>query len=509
MTLATSSTKPDSVHVTLLSIAATAATVYTVSSVLAFQKRRKLPDGVRLPPHLTSYIPYIGVGLQFANGLILDFVSDTAKKLNASVFTATVNGTKCVFIADPDLVFTVYKDSIKEVDSISLQKQAMTTLSGINRSAVDEFMDNNKEVQKAAWGQFHKYFFQSDQVSKNIEAVQRVIGGRLETMGLSKADGEWKSFHMFEFVREFSFFASVGPLLSNGLLTQDQIIETYAKFEEGVPLLFAEAPSLLTRNTAAARERVVQMLMTSEVDEGLSEFMKARKVTLGHLPKEVLARMNLGLIVATVSNSVPAVFWVLCELMHNPKAFEACAKEVKHVSDKKANKEDPFTMEELDEMPLLESCFKECLRMYQASFSVRNVTGDFILNPKEKNGPKYLIEKGTCIMAYTATAHMHPSIFENPETFQYDRFLDPTKTALNGKRLLNYWRPFGGGAHLCSGRKFISYEVRVFLAILLLKVDMKLEDPSELKPAIALDRQGFSIAHPNKDPTLLAKMRES
>ncbi|CAJ1931147.1 unnamed protein product [Cylindrotheca closterium] len=504
-TLATSSIKPNTAHVTLLSLAATAVTIYTVSSVLAFQKRRKLPDGVRLPPHLTSYVPYIGVGLQFVSRLIVDFIYDTAKKLDAPVFTATVNGTTCVFIEDPDLVFTPFKDSIQEIDSSSLRRQALVTLCGIDPVTAEE-ITNDEEVQKVVFADFHK--LKADQLYKNMEAVQRVIGGRLEAMGLSETDGEWKSVRMFEFVREFIFFASVGPVISNGLMTQDQIIETYAKFEEGVPSLYAEAPSFITKENTDARERLVQMLMTPKVDEGLSEFMKARKPIYGHIP-EVLARMNVGLIVATVSNSVPAVFWVLCQLLKTPKAFEACAKEVKHVADKKANKEDPFTLEELDKMPLLESCFKECLRMYQSAFIVRSVTGDFVLNPKESSGPKYLIEKGTRIMAYSATAHMHPSIFENPETFQYDRFLDPTKKALNGKRLLSYFRPFGGGMHLCPGRKFISYESRVFLAMLLLKLDMKLEDPSEPIPTIALHHQGFSVAHPNQDPKLLVKVKES
>ena len=48
---------------------------------------------------------------------------DTAKKLNTPVFTANISGTRCVFIADRELVFTVFKDSIQEIDSLSLQKK--------------------------------------------------------------------------------------------------------------------------------------------------------------------------------------------------------------------------------------------------------------------------------------------------------------------------------------------------------------------------------------------------
>ncbi|KAL3940513.1 MAG: hypothetical protein SGBAC_004964 [Bacillariaceae sp.] len=492
---------------TLFSIAATVAAVYTVSAVVyGAKKKKQLPDGARLPPHWKSYVPYIGSGLQLVSGLARDFITETAKKLNAPVFTATINGAKCLFIADSDLAFVVFKQ-IPEIDSMSLQRQALLTLSGIDPATAEEIV-SDKEVQKRLYGQLHKYFLQTDELSKTTEAAQRVIWKILEATNLSTAGGEWKSFNLFEFSRDFVFFASAGPVISNGLETQEQLLEIYSKFEEGIPLLFADAPSFLTKESAAAREQLVQILMTPEVDKGLSEYFKERKDLYGHSP-EVLARMNVGMFIATVSNSIPAVFWVLCHLLHTPNALEACIEEVKQVANTKANQEDLFSLEELDKMPLLHSCFKESLRMYQCTFNVRSVAGDFILNPKEKDGPKYLIEKGTRMMGYTATAHMDPSIFENPETFQYDRFLDPTKKALNGKRLSSYWRPFGGGAHLCPGRKYISYEARAFLATLLLKVDIKLDDPREPIPTIALHRQGFSVAHPNKDPKFLVKVKDS
>ena len=142
--LSMDNTEPISIHVTLLSIATTAVAIYTVSSVLD-KKNRKLPQGVRLPPHWSSYIPYIGSGLELVNGYTRDFIVNTAKKLKAPVFTANITGTKCVFIADPDLVFTVFKDSIKEIDSLSLQKKAMSSVSGLDPK-VSESLLENKEI---------------------------------------------------------------------------------------------------------------------------------------------------------------------------------------------------------------------------------------------------------------------------------------------------------------------------------------------------------------------------
>ena len=481
-----------------------------VSSVVLYvvwTRRRNLPKGVCLPPHLTSYIPFIGSGLQLISGLTRDFILKSAKKLKTPVFTANISGTKCVFIADPELVFTVFKDSIEEIDSLSLQKKAMSSISGVDPSIVEACL-SNQEMSKAAMGQIHKHLIQSDHLSKNIESVQHVIENTLQSMDLPNGGDEWKSFPMFEFVRKVIFFASIGPIVSEGL-NQDEVVQDYSKFEDGIALMFSDAPSFITKENVAARERLVQILQTSQVHEGFSDFMKERQELLGY-DKELMARMNVGMFIATVSNSIPSVFWILCHLLHTPETFAACVQEVQKVAKKKSKNDTHskfFTLEELDEMKLLESCFKESLRMYQSFFATRNVTGDFILNPKEKNGPQYLIEKGTRIMAYPQTVHMDPAIFQDPTEFRFDRFLHPTEKAPDGKLLSSYLRPFGGGAHLCPGRKFISYEARAFLAMLLLNVDMKLQDVDEPIPDIQLQRQGFSVAHPKKDPTFLVKVK--
>ena len=77
-------------------------------------------------------------------------------------------------------------------------------------------------------------------------------------------------------------------------------------------------------------------------------------------------------------------------------------------------------------------------------------------------------------MAFPNSMHMDPSIFDHPETFQYDQFLDAEAKSKNGCTLSYYLRPFGGGQHHCPGRKFIGYEARALLAMILLKYKMRL-----------------------------------
>jgi len=470
-------------------------------------QNRKLPDGVIRPPHLRSYIPYIGSAMRLVSGNTREFILQTAKSLNSPVFTALIAGTKCVFIADPDLVFVVFKDSIKGIDSLSLQKKAMISISGIPKDVVEENFRNVK-LAKELMGQIHKYLIHTDHLTKSVKEVQKIIDQNLneaiEKSAERKLEGEseWVSYSMFKFVRKVIFYASVGPIISTGL-TEESIVDDFTTFDDGLAYLFADAPSFLTKNAVAARERLIQALMEKKVHEGFSDFFHARNKSLGQDPA-YFARVNVGVFIATVSNSIPAVFWVLFHILTDDKARKACVETVQKVASEQ--KGEYFSLEDLDKMPVLQSCFLEALRIYQSFFVTRDVNEDFIVNPK--GSPKFLLEKGSRIMAYPQTVHMDPEIFEDPEVFKYDRFLDEKELSKNGKLLINQLRPFGGGAHLCPGRKFIGYETRAFLAMMLLRLDMKLDDDMKKKPGIQLHRQGFSVAHPDHDPIFQVKARE-
>ena len=117
----------------------------------------------------------------------------------------------------------------------------------------------------------------------------------------------------------------------------------------------------------------------------------------------------------------------------------------------------------------------------------------------------FQIEKGSRLVAFWDLLHSDPAIFENPEEFQYDRFVnmkDSVYTYKSGKKLPHSpVMSFGGGSHLCPGRKFIAYEVRLFMAMLMLNFDIRLMSPSSyVRPKIDQAQQGLGIAKPDSDP---------
>lgn len=72
--------------------------------------------------------------------------------------------------------------------------------------------------------------------------------------------------------------------------------------------------------------------------------------------------------------------------------------------------------------------------------------------------------------------HRDPEVFDDPDTFRPERWLDE-KTEPERLKLMNRsWIPFGHGAHTCSGRWISWMEIHKMVATLFLVFDMELAD---------------------------------
>eukprot|EP00797_Seminavis_robusta_P027230 Sro508_g156750.2 (322) ;mRNA; r:27653-28618 len=307
---------------------------------------------------------------------------------------------------------------------------------------------------------------------------------------------------MFSMVVQSVFKATVGPIISDCLIQDDSYCEAFRQFDKGVIPLFNKAPSFLTRKARQARAYLLETLQSQEFLEQASPIVKTRQETIKNLSPAALSKTTLALIFGAVGNSAPALFWCLLHLLHNPAAWEACRAQVESILAKRQQDKDDitFTMADLDQMTLLESAFWETLRLYQGNFTARRVTEDFVMETSQQN---YLLEKGTQLMPFWAVLHHDPAVFPNPMQFQYDRFVGannkPVFTFASGATV-NYWPvvAFGGGEHYCAGRKFIAYEARLYLAMLMLNFDMRLAE-GETIPGIDRSNIGVGVCHPDRE----------
>jgi cytochrome P450 len=283
-------------------------------------------------------------------------------------------------------------------------------------------------------------------------------------------------------------------------------MKNFAAFDDAVPLMFGGAPAFLTRDGEEACKELQKAAREPEFFEQASRLIKARREFSDRMGVDYHSRVMPGLLVAAVSNSTPGLFWTLANLLQDEAAYKACRDQVDSVLLK--GKANAFTREELDQLTVLHSAFLESLRLHQTQFIVREVVDDFVLSPKEKGGQKYVIQKGTRIMSYANYAHYDPDIFEDPEEFKFDRFIDPLARSKKGILLTTHLRVFGGGSHMCPGRKLIGYEARALLAMMFQNFDMQWQK-GEKRPEIDFAKQGVGMARPNCDPIVELRLRSS
>ena len=96
----------------------------------------------------------------------------------------------------------------------------------------------------------------------------------------------------------------------------------------------------------------------------------------------------------------------------------------------------------------------------------------------------FAVEKGAIIGICPYVIHRHPDHWENPETFDPERFL-PERSA--GRARYAYI-PFGGGPRTCVGNHFAMMEAQILLAMIVReqRLDLVPGHPAVLDPVITL-----------------------
>lgn len=103
---------------------------------------------------------------------------------------------------------------------------------------------------------------------------------------------------------------------------------------------------------------------------------------------------------------------------------------------------EPPTYQELQNLPYMEMCIKESLRLYPSVPLIgRLASEDFY------TASGYLIPKGVEILIHIYDLHRNAEIYPEPEKFDPDRFL-PENTAT---RHPFAFLPFSGGPRNCIG----------------------------------------------------------
>ncbi|KAF2267292.1 cytochrome P450 [Lojkania enalia] len=326
----------------------------------------------------------------------------------------------------------------------------------------------------------------------NRHAVQKVSSAIEEIASQAP-----KTLKLFEWVkREITLATSeavYGP--KNPFASQDLQNDYCGTFEKGIITLLIGL-DFLVKESVKARTRIVDAFngyFSSHSHEQGSAFVQAHyghKVDFGISGKDI-ARFEIGGMVAILSNTIPASFWVLYHLISDPVALEDCRKEVYACCKSEGDTCTLDVTEVKARCPMLLSTLKESLRFHGIGTSVRVVTRDYLLDGK------YFLKKGGIVMIPGPVQHSNKEAYgETVDQFQHRRFMK-----LSGGKRPNpiAFRGFGGGSTLCPGRHFASTEILSLVAQMIVRFDF--EPAKGVWVCPKTDRAGMqgTIAPPDND----------
>ena len=127
----------------------------------------------------------------------------------------------------------------------------------------------------------------------------------------------------------------------------------------------------------------------------------------------------------------------------------------------------PLTYDRLNNCLELEQVMREALRLFPpVPFFTRNVSPDKTITLGE-----YEIPANTQLFINNWFLHRHSSHWESPEAFKPERWDRATLDANPfGSK---YYFPFGRGKRACIGQKFAQYTIKMTLAVLLSKLEVR------------------------------------
>jgi len=197
----------------------------------------------------------------------------------------------------------------------------------------------------------------------------------------------------------------------------------------------AEANRLL-REEIAARRRDERL---QEREDVLSQLVRA-----GETDDEELRDQIMTLLLAGHETTTTGLAWAFERLLRNPETLSRAREG-----------DDDY----------LDAVVKETLRVRPVIPAVLRQ----LQAPIELGG--WQIPAGVTVMPSISLMHADASLFDEPERFRPERFLE------DGAGSTYTWIPFGGGRRRCLGAAFASFEMRVALRTILQRTTLRADRP--------------------------------
>ena len=184
----------------------------------------------------------------------------------------------------------------------------------------------------------------------------------------------------------------------------------------------------------------------------------------------------ITMLVAGHESTATSLSWVVYRLLQFPDVLARAKAEVGAVPGNGSASSEPGT-EQIPKLDYLDAVIKETARLNP----ILPIVIRYLEAPTRIGGCD--LPAGCLVSPCIYLTHRRPDVWSEPETFQPERFI--------GKRVDPYtFFPFGGGLRHCLGAAFATYEIKIVLARMLLRVVLR-PDPTYTVRAV---RRGVTFA---------------
>ncbi|XP_063541545.1 cytochrome P450 6B5-like [Cydia strobilella] len=198
----------------------------------------------------------------------------------------------------------------------------------------------------------------------------------------------------------------------------------------------------------------------------------------------LLVAQTMIFFAAGFETSAATMSFALFEMSKNPEVLKRVLDEVDEYLVKTEGK---VTYECISDLPYLEACVDETLRIYPIlGVLTREVVEDYHM----PSG--LLLKKGMRVHIPVQYLHMHPDYFPEPEKFRPERFLEANKDDI---KPYTYY-PFGDGPRICIGMRFAKMQMMAGLVTLLRHYTVEL--PPHVPRTVEFEPLAFTLQSKQK-----------
>jgi sterol 14-demethylase len=326
---------------------------------------------------------------------------------------------------------------------------------------------------------------QRRQAMRNQSLRDKMMRGHAETIAretrrMMETLGDAGEIDLLDFFSELTLYTSsaclIGPEFREELTPE--YFRVFYELEKGTDPIAYVNPNLplpAFRRRDRARARLVELL--TEVFERRSARVEGKRELFDALLQiqnedgthrytiDQVTGMFISMMFAGHHTTSGTAAWTLIELLRNPGVIEPVRSELDAIY---ADGRD-VSYQALREIPLLESCIKESLRLHPPLIILmRKVMRDF-------HYKGFTVPAGKLVAASPAVSNRMPECFPDPDRFDPARYEEGREE----DRQIFAWIPFGAGRHRCVGAAFAMMQLKAIFSDLLLRYEFELAQPPD------------------------------